>query len=388
MTNELCPSLGEIHVAIIIPCLNEERTLADACTSLGFGAGNNSSGSNALLFLVDNGSTDSTISVAERIKSASQENMVQIGYESERGFVPPRHRGNLMAESLARSMNWGVEDVLILQADADTHYAPGYVASMRSAAEGYGPNVMIEACVTYPPAFKAEYPKYIEICDEVDGAFVRLFARDLADDYLVDDKVSGYRLGDYLNWGGHRREYTEGGEEIHAETARLYMRARSLGARRVRVDEAVAFHSPRKVIEDPPLHLATAGFPREASWNVRWRRNYRGPRDLPSLCAQPQHPDVLKAVRMREEHLLALLGALPVHVDRVLDQVSSLETAEFADAVLPWLPRRTTNDLLARPGIFLADVFELMERHGDTLLEEARRLADDASSEPGAYIKA
>jgi hypothetical protein len=68
---------------------------------------------------------------------------------------------------------------------------------------------------------------------------------------------------------------------------------------------------------------------------------------------------VLKAVCVREEHLLALLGVLPVHVDRAIVELSSVETAEFADVVLPLLPRRTRDDLLSRPGVFLTDVFEL-----------------------------
>lgn len=374
MIHESNSSSGEIRIALIVPCLNEEATLADTCASLGFGLGKNSPRTGALLFIVDNGSTDSTISVAELIKSGSEENTVFIGHEPERGFVPPRHRGNLMVEELAHSMNWRLEDVLILQADADTHYAPGYVASMQSVAESCGPNMMIEACVTYPNAFKIEYPEYIEICDRVDGEFVRLFARDFSDDDIVDDKVSGYRLSDYFKWGGLQREYTAGGEEIHAETARLYMRARVHGARRRRVDNALGFHSARKVIEDPSLHLATAGFPREASWNAQWRQSYTGPRDLRSLCNHPAHPEMLKAIRTREEHLLALLGVLPVHVDRALCEFSSVETADYANIVLPLLPERSRDDLKNRPGIFLTDVFELMKGYGQMLLEEANKL--------------
>ena len=374
MTDEAHTSVKGIHVAVVVPCLNEENNLAATCASLGFGTGKDTGPTGALLFLIDNGSSDSTIAVAERIKTASEPGTVFVGHEPERGYVPPRRRGNLMMEELARSSGWRTGDVLILQADADTDYAPGYIASMRAAAELHGPGVMIEACVAYPPAFQAEYPEYIRLCDEVDGEFVRLFARDFSDDDLVDDKVSGYRLSDYLDWGGHHREYTTGGEEIHAETARLYLRARAKGTRGERVADALAFHSPRKVLEDPALHLATAGFPREASWTARWREGYGGPPDLNGLCRQLSHPEVLKAVRAREEHLLALLGVLPVHVDRTLVEVSSVETAEFADIVLPLLPERTRNDLLLRPGIFLTDVFELMEQYGDGLLVEAHRL--------------
>jgi glycosyltransferase involved in cell wall biosynthesis len=363
-----------IRVALVVPCLNEEENLEDTCASLGFGTGKSSTPENAVLFLIDNDSDDSTVAVAERIKSDSRENSVVVGHEVERGYVPPRHRGNLMANELASSMGWSADGLLILQADADTRYSEGYINSMRSATEASGPNVMIEACVDYPPEFKAEYPEYIRVCNETDAVFARLFARDLSDDDVVDDKVSGYRLSDYLRWGGHRREYTASGEEIHAETARMYIRARGRFAKRRRVAGALAYHSPRKVLEDPARHLATAGFPREVSWNERWRRLYQGPGDLKTLFAAPLHRDVTTAIRVREEHLLALLGALPVHVDRTLGEISSVESEAFADAVLPLLPVRTTADLSTRPGIFLTDVFELIERHGDSLLEEARRL--------------
>lgn len=371
MTSNCIQRTEDIRVAIVIPCLNEEENLSHTCSSLGFGIGKELSPPGTVLLLVDNGSTDSTIFVAEQIKHNSREGAVYIGHETERGFVPPRHSGSLMAKALAEEMNWSLENVLLLQADADTIYANGYIAAMRLASKGFGMNVVIEACVGYLPDFKAQYPEYIRLCEEIDGEFINLFARDLSDDYVVDDKVSGYRLSDYLKWGGHRREYTQAGEEIHAETTRLYMRAKTQGARRERVDNAFAFHSPRKILEDPALILATAGFPREISWKDRWYRAYQGPSDLRGLCSYPIHLEVLKAIRVRELHLLALLSLLPLHVDRALEQMSSIGIANFTDIVLSWLPRRVMNDVLSRPGVFLTDVFELIERDGDALLEEA-----------------
>jgi len=375
MTHKVAPPEDRLHVAIVIPCLNEEQTLADTCASLGFGLGNSSYSTGNLLFLVDNGSTDSTVDVAHRIKSASKDDSVFIGHAPQRGFVPARHFGNQMVEEVVRSMNWDLQDVLILQVDADTHYTPGYVTSMQCAAEKCGPGVMIEACVTYPPTFKSEYSDYIQICDDIDSEFLHLFPRDITDDDLVDDKVSGYRLSDYFDWGGHRREYTTSGEEIHSETARLYMRARATDARRERVESAQAFHSPRRILEDPALHLAAAGFPREGTWNAQWRQMYTGPMNLRDLCSQPQHPEVLKAIRMREQHILALLGVLPMHVDRALNVVSSVATNDFAHVVLAWLPERVKNDLIDHPGVFLTDVFELIHKRGDALIAEARESA-------------
>ena len=380
MTTDRNQPVDEIRVAIVMPCLNEEENLTKTCASLGFGIGKELSPPGAVLILVDNGSTDSTVSVAEQVRGHSRAESVIIGHETERGFVPPRHRGVLMANALARSINWSPDSVLLLQADADTIYADGYVASMRLAAARFGPDVMIEAHVGYPPDFKAQYPEYIRMCEEIDNEFVDLFPRDLTDDEVVDDKVSGYWLGDYLKWGGHRREYTQAGEEIHAETTRLYMRAKALGARRERVDNALGFHSPRRILEDPAMVLAAAGFPREASWKERWHQAYHGPSDLRALCSQPLHPEVLRVIETRELHLLALLSLLPLHVDRALGRGVSIAAVDFADLVLSWLPRRAVTDLLSRPGVFLTDVFELIERNGDALLNEARRVTPQALS--------
>jgi hypothetical protein len=372
MTNSIQPVDG-VLVALVMPCLNEAQNLEATCASLGFGSGTRASPEGTVLIIIDNGSSDSTLSIAEQITRSSKPDAVLVGQELERGHVPVRHRGNLIAGELARSEGLAPETVLILQVDADCHYSAGYIASMRAAIRNCEPNVMIEACVDYPAAFKAEYPEYIQMCSETDAEFDKLFPSDLSHDNLVVDAVSGYRLSDYFKWGGHRRELNAQREEILAETSRLFMRARAQGALRHRADSGLALHSPRKVLRDPTLHLATAGFPREASWNRNWQDSYHGPSSLRDLCAQPNHPEVLKAIRVREEHLLALFGVLPLHVDRALAQLAEggPETKELAFHILPLLPVRTIRDLTLRPGILIADVFELISNHGAKLLNQA-----------------
>ena len=362
-------------VILVMPCLDEVENLRATCASLGFGTGPNLSPPGTQLIIVDNGSSDSTLDMAEQIKRESKVNAVLVEQEPERGFVPPRNHGNLTARAMADSSGWDPEQVLILQVDADLNYATGYVAEMRAAMKICGPNVMIEACLSYPQAFQDEYPEYMNICNSTDAEFTKLFPLDFSHDELVVDAVSGYRLSDYFRWGGHQREFNAG-DEIHAETSRLFMRARVQGAQRFRVDSGQAFHSPRKVLREPALHLATAGFPREASWNRDWQNSYHGPRSLSDLCAQTNHPEVLKAIRIREEHLLALFGVLPLHVDRALAQLAEggPETKELAFHILPLLPVRTMKDLTLRPGILIADVFELISNHGAKLLNEARKV--------------
>lgn len=373
MTHKAKESSIDIHVGIVLPFLNEQESLANTCRSLGFGTGSNSTPLGATLFLIDNGSTDDSISIAEKVKTSSREDSVLIGHELERGYVPPRHCGNMMAQRLARSMSLNNQAVLILQVDADTYYHEGYITAMRSAAQASGQNALIEACASCPPDFEAAYPQYIELCKNIDQ-IVDVLIDIVASDVIVDDKVSGYQLNDYFVWGGHQREYTARGDEIHSETARLYMRAKAKGAQRFLVDSALAYPSLRKVIQEPALHFASAGFPREASWNEKWRQDYSGPTTIDDFCSNISHSEVQRAIQVREQHLIAIFGVLPIHVDYALRQYISPEAAELAATVLSLLPKRTADDLQQRPGLLIIDVFELIDSHGDELLSECRRI--------------
>lgn len=375
-TNE---SLIDIHVAIVLPYLNEQESLVSTCSSLGFGTGVHSTPRGVTLFLIDNGSTDDSAYIAEKVKDASLDGSVITGHESERGYIPPRHCGNIMAERLARSIGLSNQEVLILQTDADTYYNEEYIAAMRSAMQVRRTNILIEACTSYPLAFKKAHPKYIELCDEADRVFEKLFAPP-SSDVIVDDKVSGYLLGNYLGWGGHQREYTASGEEIHSETARLFMRAKAKGAERLRVDSALAYPSLRKVIQEPALHFASAGFPREASWNEKWRQNYSGPTTIDDFCSNTSHSEVQRAIQVREQHLVAIFSVLPLHVDYTLKQYISPEVAQLAPAVLPLLPKRSVDDIQQHPAILISDVFELIDSHGTEILSECLRIVSSNHS--------
>lgn len=374
-TSNAQPATG-IRVGVVMPCLNEENNLARTCASLGFGIGKLAAPTEAYLFLIDNGSTDHTMAVAETIREASPEGSVFVAAEPERGYVPPRHHGHSMVKGVAESRGWNDQDIVILQADADTYYADGYIKSMAGAAEAFGAGVLIESRVGYPPDFEAAYAGYIGLCREVDDEFAALFSDN--DDMIVDDKVSGYRLSDYFKWGSHRREYTSNGDEIHAETTRLYIRAKAGGARKKMVDSAIAYHSPRKVLLDPLMHLASAGFPRESSWRAKWLHEFASPMDLSEMLTNTAHSVVQKALEVRRQHIIALFGILPLHVDFALRENSRPESTEFSSILKPLLPKRTLSDLLNRPGIFLTDVFDLIDHKGDALLAAVRSLISSA----------
>lgn len=361
---------SEMHVVIVIPCFNEEQSLFLTCASLGFGIGINISPDDTVLIIVNNNSTDKTASVAERIKLNSPKNTVIVGFEIQKGFVPARHCGILLAKELAQFMNWNIYDIFILQGDADTIYSDNYISLMRLKAKEFGGNNLIEACVDVSHSFKNEYQAYIDLCDKIDNKFVKLFSTELSDDNVVDDKAVGYWLSDYFTWGGHQREYDKSGDEIYAETTRLYIRARANGAKRVLVDAAHVFHSARKILREPLLHLATAGFPRETQWNIQWQLANVNHLELGSLCAQLNNPTVLAAISIREMHLIALFCALPLHINNTLGK-KNIENAPLANILIPLLPNRSSHDLLSQPSIFITDVFELIKDQQELLRAEA-----------------
>lgn len=357
-----------MQVVIVLPYLNEQHTLSDSCRSLGFGVGATATPTSSTLILVDNGSIDDSPQIAERIKEASRGASVITAREAERGIVPARRLCNSIARELARTNGWNERDVLVLQADADAWYESGYMESMRSAAATAGVNVLIEGCLSYPPDFMRTHYKYIEMCRQADSAIEKLFADD-ADDVVVVDCVSGYRLADYFTWGEHQREFTSGGDEIYSETTRLYLKAKANGAKRLRVGTAVALHSPRKIIQEPALHFATAGFPREASWVKKWRQDYHGPVALTDFYENPSDPDVETAIIIHQQHLVAMFVVLPWLVNLILSECTNTPSNNLLTLARSILPQRTADDIRKAPGQLIDDVFRLIETHGFELLK-------------------
>lgn len=355
-----------LHVVVVLPYLNEQDRLLETCRSLGFGIDAENT-SQATLILVDNGSTDNSSEIAQNIKESSRELSVICEREKERGYVPPRRHGNKAAQRLAEKNRWHELNVLVLQADADIDYGSDYIDRMRLASLKAGENVLIEGCLNYPPDFKNAYKKYLEIQQQVDGEFESLFANE-EDDVVVVDAVSGYRLADYFNWGEHRREYNSEGGEIHAETTRLYLKAKANGATRFRVETTESFHSPRKLLQNPSLHFASAGFPREAHWNERWFYNYSGPKTLADFCSNLSHLEVQKTISVRQKHLIALFVLLPIHVNRALGRDMSLQSENLAEYVRTILPKRTIEDCLQTPAVLITDIFDLIDKNGDKLI--------------------
>ena len=350
--------MKQLHVGVVIPCLNEELTLAATAASLGFGEGEPPA--ETYLVLVDNGSTDNTLQLAKRIQAESPPGRVIVGTEPVQSYVSPRHRGNRIMRKFARSRGIIESDILLLQADADTNYAKGYVEALRKCSRTEGPNVIVEGCMNHPQDFLKDYPSYIQLCKEVDAEFEYCLS-DHPDDVIIDDKNCGYRLSDYFKWGGHRREFTNSGDEIHSETSRLYIRAKRTNCRRVRTDEAVARHSTRREVECPSFVFATAGFPRELSWRLRWTSLYKGANSLKAFANRHKNREIQIAIGYRRMHLLALFFILPLHVCQSLGLRSNLSNHPEATKVLSQLPTRSRRSCLAKPGVMIEDALKFVE---------------------------
>jgi glycosyltransferase involved in cell wall biosynthesis len=367
------------HVAIILPCLNEEEVLVGTCRSLGFGMRGEGQIPKTILFIVDNGSADETLAAAREIRDTSLPDTVLLATEPERGYVPPRHTGNMLAKGFAEANGLNPSEVLILQADADTLYGEGYIEEMRRAAAAAGPNMLLEAAAEHPPGFKNSFPDYIRRLAETDERVLSRLKLSDADDLICTDAVCAYRLGDYFVWGGHLREYRDDGEEIHAETTRLRIRSLARQAGKMRVEHAVAHPSERKTLLRPAEEFATAGFPRDAAWRAAWERHYLGPQTVWEFGAAHDRA-VAEAIRLRERHLLALFGLLPLHVARALE--SPLPLADLAlREIAASLPARDAGALTHRPGLFITDVLNVVDNAGAVLDE---LLAGGGASEEGA----
>jgi glycosyltransferase involved in cell wall biosynthesis len=348
-----------MHAYIVMPCLNEERELVAACASLGFGPHSATEKSGGTLVLVDNGSSDGTLELMRDIQQASPSGAVELTYELERGYVPPRRRGIDLVSQLTLEEGLNDEDVLILQADADTQYQPGYVAEMRAVCEAAGPQTLLEGRAEAPPEFALEHSAYQALCEQVSMS-VRALCCAEADDVIVDDKISAFRLADYRVWGGHVREYDPQGQEIHAETSRLFLRAKSDGARKMIVEGAVARPSRRKLYESPGLYFATNGFPHGAEWVARWRRAYAKIDSFEAL--HQSHPQVCEAILLRQCHDLILFGVLPLWVGHAAETQSATDEIGVRLApLLKLLPPLTRDQLRQTPGLVLCKALQLIE---------------------------
>jgi hypothetical protein len=337
-----------------MPCLNEQDGLLATCRSLGFDRFREPP-ERCFLVLVDNGSTDRTPTVCRALQSEVGAVVVVVS-EPERGYVPARHRGNLAAAHIARTLGIPPETFVVIQADADAIYSPDYVNTVRNAiSHGTAEGRIGHAIIARIPGLDLRYPRVFSAVDAADQAIQQRFGAP-EPDALVDDKACAYTLGDYERWGGHRREYLADGSELLAETTRLTIAGLAHGAGRVEIVEASVVHSQRRLLTDAALHLAAAGFPYANRRIVSDRTAVRLD-DLERMVASGEREVLDEIVTTRIAHLAALTVVLPAHLVRTL--TGQLPEDPSTRAALNDLPHRTVHDASTTPGRLLGDVLEL-----------------------------
>lgn len=343
---------------VVMPCLDEEALVGATIASLGF-VGDGQCPGDAHLIAVDNGSIDGTLQLLEEVRQHSPTS-VHVVTEETRGFVPPRRRGVLEAEQLAICLGVPPADVLILQADADTAYREGYVATMQAAASRAS-GILLEGSTKPPADFVSKHPGYLAAQRLVDDDTDPLTAEDQAE-VVLDDKVCGYRLSDYLTWGGLFEEQTAAGDAIHAETTRMFIRARLRhGARKLRVDPAGAIPSRRKVLADPWLHYVTVGFPREASWIESRLADAVALSDIDVCATAILEGREREAVRLRRAHQLALFRYLPALVAEAEGARCREDQPLDIARALGALPAISAEALAEKPGAVLVAMLHLID---------------------------
>jgi len=346
-----------MEIFSVIPCLNEEHCIATTCASLGFGDGLEPLGR---LVLVDNGSSDGTAEVMLAIQRASPSGHVLITQERRRGYVAARRAGMATVMAVVQREQVPEENVLILQADADTIYLPDYAQTMVNAHCG-GCGQLLEASAVTSREFNLEFPAFSQLCREVDNDMERWFAPEERQ-VIVDDKVCAFLLSDYRAWGEHQDELDDRGELVLAETSRLFMRAKSRGkVWRDRVESAQALPSRRRLRKQAPGYFACSGFPRQTQWAEAWgdlgeaERFLRSPYSWPTLN---------RLVQSRQRHQLALFGLLPAIYDD--DTNVSPRLAALAKMV-----RRTPAAM--SPGRLLGLMLKLADEEEGSLTELLRK---------------
>lgn len=339
---------------IVMPCLNEADHVGDAVGSLLEDPPE--AGPRPILIAVDNGSTDSTRAAFESLPDDLASRVIVVD-EPTRGHVPARHRGALAAAEWADAEGFDLSAVVLVQADADTHYSRGYAKAMTDAVRASPTTSCIaEAHTGWPTDFTATFPCVFGALTPLDAPIEARHGW-AGTDVLVDDKACAYNLADYFAWGGHRREYFQDGEEILGETTRLMISARACGAERVEVASVTATHSQRRMLEDAAQLLATTGFP------YATRRVFPddGPIGLAEIESSLEQNDLdlfRRICAMRSRHLLAFYAFLPAHVARTVRGRRPVDP--LVAGVLDALPVRSVDDAALRPGLLVSDVLTMV----------------------------
>lgn len=294
-----------------MPCLNEENALAATCKSLGFGIGV-SRDVEGVLIIVDNGSADRTLQIAQGIQRNSPANSVLLVSEPEKGFVPARMRGANEVVKQAKLLGLQLSRTILLQVDADAQYSPDYVSGFVAEASRLGEGHLFEAESVLPECLTPSEHDLMRLLHETDSKYLDSLDLKVATaDCVVDDKMVGFILSDWVAFGGIVRDWVNGKEMVYCGTSRFWLRLLAKGFTRVLVENSRCAHSVRKMSEGADIFAATGGWPRGSNWKHRWRQRFPEPLSASDFIAAQGTLVYEATLECRQAHLEAMFRCTP-----------------------------------------------------------------------------
>jgi hypothetical protein len=131
----------------------------------------------------------------------------------------------------------------------------------------------------------------------------------------------------------------------------------------------LAKSSRRRIVEEPALHFATSGFPREDAWVRAWRDRHPRRWTVDEFARSIDHPDVQEACFYRRAHVIALFALLPWVVAKAIDPERFDAEDARAETLLPLIPKFARDELAAEPARTLTAVLNAIDEYPDAFRE-------------------
>ncbi|HKX42529.1 MAG TPA: glycosyltransferase family 2 protein [Burkholderiaceae bacterium] len=216
-------------VLVVIPCLNEARTLEGVLRELGEDLPANS---DVQFVVADGGSTDGTVELAQRLAAAASP-----GSSSARLHVlhNPRRIQSAAVNLAARELGQGV-DVLV-RCDAHAHYPRGFIASLLATLDRTGCDAVVVPMDSHGTSCFQKAVAWVSNTWAGTGGSAHRGGQ--RSGYVDHGHHAAFRMASFRRAGGYDESFT------HNEDAELDCRQRGLGSR-IYLDAAIRLgYSPR-----------------------------------------------------------------------------------------------------------------------------------------------
>lgn len=224
-----------MHFSIVIPAYNEEGFISKTLESLY--PQETTRGITYAIIVINNNSTDKTVTEFENFINKSAAKEVTILHEYVKGIVPARRAGAEKAIEI-----YGEKDHWIVTCDADSLYSKTWVTNFYNTIKN-NPGVDFVHGSAKSDNTLNPYGKMLDRLGQAFKVADKLLERNKQ--APIDDKVSCFSAKLYRETGGYSREYIGGVEQL-AETWRLFIKAYLLGFKRAPCSKNASIHDGRR----------------------------------------------------------------------------------------------------------------------------------------------